>query len=67
MSHVHFMQYGETACGIDPFTSGELKSSVHPIIVTCPDCKATEAMLKAVQRIPLVPAPPRYQPVQKVR
>lgn len=65
--HVHFMNYGETACGIDPFTAGELRSTPHPIAVTCPECKATQAMLTAVQRIPIVPLPPRYQPVQKVR
>lgn len=67
MSYVHFMQYGETACGIDPFTAGELHSSQHPIIVTCPDCKATPAMLSAVQRLPVLPPRPTYQPVQKVR
>lgn len=65
--NVHFMNYGETACGIDPFTAGELRSTPHPIAVTCPDCKATQAMLTAVQRLPIQPPRPTYQPIQKVR
>jgi hypothetical protein len=65
--NVHFMNYGETACGIDPFTAGELRSTPHPIAVTCPDCKASQAMLTAVQRLPVVPPRPTYQPIQKVR
>lgn len=65
--NVHLMHYGETACGIDPFVNGELRSTQHIAIVTCPDCKASAAGKSAVQRIPIQPPRPDYQPVQKVR
>lgn len=67
MISTHLMTHGLTACGIDPFTAGELRSSPHKAIVTCEACKDSVAFKQAVQRFPVIPPHPSWTPVQKAR
>lgn len=65
----HFMAsgFGATACGIDGFAPGMMRSSPHKAIVTCEECKGTVEFAQAVQRLPVQPPPPRYETIGKTR
>jgi hypothetical protein len=67
MIPVHLRIYGDTACGIDSFGEGEMRSSVHKAVVTCEACKASVLYGQTVQRIPVMPPRPGWTPVPKVR
>lgn len=55
---VHFRPYGqETACGIGTLIGSRgrvLNTSVHPMAVTCEDCKSSRLFQGWKQRIPEV-------------